>query len=171
MIGVCLEIRQHFIHSPERTPEAVPTFSMKPYYTLADLLDEEHPFDAGGNRSRQTGRNRFSHCPFQIPRHAAGRAGRGGHSRPLYPYTGFSGRIRGGGAAPQKKGDSREPTLRFPHKQAACSLCSDTDALSRSTGSVNTLVFQQDGSVSGFNTDGRGSPAPSGRNFPWICAI
>lgn len=58
-----------------------------------------------------------------------------------------------------------------PHKQAACSLCSDTDALSRSTGSVNTLVFQQDGSVSGFNTDGPGSPAPSGRNFPWICAI
>ena len=47
MIGVCLEIRQHFIHSPARTPEAVPTFSMKPYYTLADLLDEEHPFDAG----------------------------------------------------------------------------------------------------------------------------
>lgn len=43
-----------------------------------------------------------------------------------------------------------------PHKQAACSLCSDTDALSRATGSVNTLVFQQDGSVSGFNTDGPG---------------
>ena len=33
-----------------------------------------------------------------------------------------------------------------PHKQAACSLCNDTDALSRVTGSVNTLVFQKDGS-------------------------
>ena len=43
-----------------------------------------------------------------------------------------------------------------PHKQAACSLCNDTDALSRVTGSVNTLVFQKDGSVSGFNTDGPG---------------
>ena len=47
MIGVCLEIRQHFIHSPPHTPEAAPLFSMKPYYTLADLLDEGHPFDAG----------------------------------------------------------------------------------------------------------------------------
>ena len=44
----------------------------------------------------------------------------------------------------------------MPHKQAACSLCHDTDALSRATGSVNTLVFQKDGSVSGFNTDGPG---------------
>ena len=43
-----------------------------------------------------------------------------------------------------------------PHKQAACALCDETDALSRATGSVNTLVFQKDGSITGFNTDGPG---------------
>ena len=51
---------------------------------------------------------------------------------------------------------ARGANVTVPHKQAACSLCSDTDALSRVTGSVNTLVFQKDGSVSGFNTDGPG---------------
>lgn len=47
-----------------------------------------------------------------------------------------------------------------PHKPAAARLCDSLDALSKATGSVNTLVFPtQDAGMLGFNTDGPGFTA------------
>ncbi len=43
-----------------------------------------------------------------------------------------------------------------PHKQAARALCHEVDALAEATGAVNTLLFNADGSITGFNTDGPG---------------
>ncbi len=128
---------------------------MKPYYTLADLLDEEHPFDAG-----EIVPARLAVIGFPIA-HSKSPA----MQQAALDAAGIRARYIRIQAAPEEFGEVVRllrkrgftgANVTVPHKQAACSLCSDTDALSRATGSVNTLVFQQDGSVSGFNTDGPG---------------
>lgn len=128
---------------------------MKPYYTLADLLDEGHPFDAG-----ETVPARLAVIGFPIA-HSKSPA----MQQAALDAAGIRARYIRIQAAPEEFGEVvrllRErgftgANVTVPHKQAACSLCNDTDALSRVTGSVNTLVFQKDGSVSGFNTDGPG---------------
>lgn len=128
---------------------------MKPYYTLADLLDEEHPFDAGESVPA-----RLAVIGFPIA-HSKSPA----MQQAALDATGIRARYIRIQASPEEFTDVvrviREKgflgaNVTVPHKQAACSLCNDTDALSRATGSVNTLVFQQDGSISGFNTDGPG---------------
>ncbi len=43
-----------------------------------------------------------------------------------------------------------------PHKQAARLLCDKVDPLAEATGAVNTLLFNADGTITGFNTDGPG---------------
>ncbi len=128
---------------------------MKPYYTLADLLDEEHPFDAGESVPA-----RLAVIGFPIA-HSKSPA----MQQAALDAAGIRARYIRIQASPEEFADVvrllREKgflgaNVTVPHKQAACSLCHDTDALSRATGSVNTLVFQKDGSVSGFNTDGPG---------------
>lgn len=128
---------------------------MKPYYTLADLMDEEHPFDAG-----EIVPARLAVIGFPIA-HSKSPA----MQQAALDAAGIRARYIRIQAAPEEFGEVVRllrkrgftgANVTVPHKQAACSLCSDTDALSRATGSVNTLVFQQDGSVSGFNTDGPG---------------
>lgn len=44
----------------------------------------------------------------------------------------------------------------IPHKEAAFALCDTVDAVGRRAGSVNTLVFEADGRISGTSTDGFG---------------
>ena len=136
---------------------------MKPYYTLADLLDEGHPFDAG-----ETVPARLAVIGFPIA-HSKSPA----MQQAALDAAGIRARYIRIQAAPEEFGEVvrllRErgftgANVTVPHKQAACSLCNDTDALSRVTGSVNTLVFQKDGSVSGFNTDGV-RPRHPGRIF------
>lgn len=138
---------------------------MKPYYTLADLLDEGHPFNAG-----ETVPARLAVIGFPIA-HSKSPA----MQQAALDAAGIRARYIRIQAAPEEFGEVvrllRErgftgANVTVPHKQAACSLCNDTDALSRATGSVNTLVFQKDGSVSGFNTDGPGfAPCHPGRIF------
>ncbi len=43
-----------------------------------------------------------------------------------------------------------------PHKQAAFGAVDETDAAARRVGAVNTVVFREDGSLLGTNTDGAG---------------
>jgi len=44
----------------------------------------------------------------------------------------------------------------IPHKEAAYALCDEVDAVGRRAGSVNTLVFGEDGRIRGTSTDGYG---------------
>lgn len=170
MIGVCLEIRQHFIHSPARTPEAVPTFSMKPYHTLADLLDEEHPFDAG-----ETVPARLAVIGFPIA-HSKSPA----MQQAALDAAGIHARYIRIQAAPEefgevvrllRKGDSRGPTLRFPTSRRPVP-CAVTRMPFPALPVPSILLFSNRTvpSPDSIRTV-RGSPAPSGRNFPWICAI
>lgn len=128
---------------------------MKPYYTLADLLDEEHPFDAGETVPARLAviglpiAHSKSPAMQQAALDAAGIRER--YIRIQALPEEFAEVVR----VIREKGFTGA-NVTVPHKQAACGLCDDTDALSRATGSVNTLVFQKDGSVSGFNTDGPG---------------
>lgn len=128
---------------------------MKPYYTLADLLDEGHPFDAGESVPAKLAVIGFPIAHSKSP----------AMQQAALDAAGIRARYIRIQASPEEFGEVvrllRErgftgANVTVPHKQAACSLCNDTDALSRVTGSVNTLVFQKDGSVSGFNTDGPG---------------
>lgn len=128
---------------------------MKPYYTLADLLNEENPFDAG-----EAVPARLAVIGFPIA-HSKSPA----MQQAALNAAGIRARYIRIQASPEEFADTvrviREKgfigaNVTVPHKQAACALCDHTDALSRSIGSVNTLVFQKDGSISGFNTDGPG---------------
>lgn len=44
----------------------------------------------------------------------------------------------------------------IPHKEAAYALCDEVDEVGRRAGSVNTLVFGEDGRIRGTSTDGYG---------------
>ncbi len=86
---------------------------MKPYYTLADLLDEEHPFDAG-----ETVPARLAVIGFPIA-HSKSPA----MQQAALDAAGIRARYIRIQASPEefgevvrllRKGDSREPTLRFP---------------------------------------------------------
>lgn len=44
----------------------------------------------------------------------------------------------------------------LPHKEAAFAICDAVDAVAHRAGSVNTLVFEQDGRIRGTSTDGFG---------------
>lgn len=44
----------------------------------------------------------------------------------------------------------------IPHKEAAYKCCDILDDIAKKTGSVNTLVFQEDGKIFGTSTDGAG---------------
>ena len=122
---------------------------MKPYYTLADLLDEGHPFDAGESVPAKLAVIGFPIAHSKSP----------AMQQAALDAAGIRARYIRIQASPEEFGEVvrllRErgftgANVTVPHKQAACSLCNDTDALSRVTGSVNTLVFQKDGSVSGL---------------------
>lgn len=128
---------------------------MKPYFTLADLLDEENPFDAGESVPA-----RLAVIGFPIA-HSKSPA----MQQAALDAAGIRARYIRIQASPEEFADVVRlirdkgfigANVTVPHKQAACSLCDDTDALSRFTGASNTLVFQKDGSISGFNTDGPG---------------
>ena len=103
---------------------------MKPYYTLADLLDEGHPFDAG-----ETVPARLAVIGFPIA-HSKSPA----MQQAALDAAGIRARYIRIQAAPEEFGEVvrllRErgftgANVTVPHKQAACSLCNDTDALSR----------------------------------------
>lgn len=128
---------------------------MKPYYTPADLQDENEPFDAGLPAPAKLAVIGYpiAHSKSPAMQQAALDAA-GIHASYI--------RIQ---AAPEEfetvvhllrdKGFTGA-NVTVPHKQAACALCDHADPLARATGAVNTLVFQKDGSISGFNTDGPG---------------
>lgn len=128
---------------------------MKPYYTLADLLDEEHPFDAGESVPARLAVIGFpiAHSKSPAMQQAALEAAgiRARYIRIQASPEEFEEVVR----LIRDKG-FLGANVTIPHKQAACALCDETDALSRATGAANTLVFQKDGSISGFNTDGPG---------------
>ena len=44
----------------------------------------------------------------------------------------------------------------IPHKEAAFALCDSVDAVAHRAGSVNTLIFAEDGTIRGTSTDGYG---------------
>lgn len=128
---------------------------MKPYYTLNDLLNEQHPFNAAEPIPAKLAVIGFpiAHSKSPVMQQAA------------LDAAGIQARYIRIQAMPeefeqvvyliQKKGFIGA-NVTVPHKQAAFNLCQDKDELSCATGSVNTLVFQQDGSITGFNTDGPG---------------
>lgn len=138
---------------------------MKPYYTLADLLDEGHPFDAGESVPAKLAVIGFPIAHSKSP----------AMQQAALDAAGIRARYIRIQASPEEFGEVvrllRErgftgANVTVPHKQAACSLCNDTDALSRVTGSVNTLVFQKDGSVSGLQHGRPGfRPRHPGRIF------
>jgi shikimate dehydrogenase len=50
----------------------------------------------------------------------------------------------------------RGANVTIPHKEAAFAACDVVDATAHRAGAVNTLVFREDGSIHGSNTDGFG---------------
>ena len=50
----------------------------------------------------------------------------------------------------------RGANVTIPHKEAAASIADAVDPLARIAGSVNTLVFREDGTIHGSSTDGMG---------------
>lgn len=50
----------------------------------------------------------------------------------------------------------RGANVTLPHKEAAFAVCDAVDASAHRAGAVNTLVFREDGSIHGSNTDGWG---------------
>ena len=128
---------------------------MKPYYTLADLLDEENPFDADEPVAAGLAVIGYPIAHSKSP----------AMQQAALDAAGIKARYIRIQASPEEFADVVRlirdkgfigANVTVPHKQAACALCDETDALSRATGSVNTLVFQKDGSITGFNTDGPG---------------
>ena len=69
---------------------------------------------------------------------------------PVRP-EGFEAAVRGLQAA-----GFRGANVTIPHKEAAFRLADVLDDSARATGSVNTLVFQDDGTIRGLSTDGDG---------------
>ncbi|MFT8886497.1 MAG: shikimate dehydrogenase [Acetobacter papayae] len=69
---------------------------------------------------------------------------------PVHP-EGFEAAVRGLQAA-----GFRGENVTIPHKEAAFRLADVLDDSARVTGSVNTLVFQDDGTIRGLSTDGDG---------------
>ena len=61
----------------------------------------------------------------------------------------------------------RGVNVTVPHKQAALAICGQTDELSIRIGAVNTLVFDDQGGISGSNTDGFGLMENLRRNSTW----
>ena len=55
-----------------------------------------------------------------------------------------------------KEKDFIGANVTVPYKHNAFLLCDNTDPLATATEAVNTLVFRQDGTMDGFNTDGPG---------------
>lgn len=128
---------------------------MKPYYTLADLLNEENPINAGESVPAGLAVIGFPIAHSKSP----------AMQQAALDAAGIKTRYIRIQASPEEFANVVRlirdqgfigANVTVPHKQAACALCDDTDALSRATGSVNTLVFQKDGSITGFNTDGPG---------------
>ena len=130
---------------------------MKPYYTLADLLDEGHPFDAG-----ETVPARLAVIGFPIA-HSKSPA----MQQAALDAAGIRARYIRIQAAPEEFGEVvrllRErgftgANVTVPHKQAppVPSIRSSFKRTVPSPASIRTA---------------RVSPAPSGKNSPWICAI
>lgn len=77
----------------------------------------------------------------------------------------FTGAIRGLQAA-----GFRGLNVTIPHKEAAFALCDRTDAAGTAMGAVNTLIFHDDGSIEGQNTDGAGFVAHLAQTHPGFLA-
>ena len=101
---------------------------MKPYYTLADLLDEGHPFDAGESVPAKLAVIGFPIAHSKSP----------AMQQAALDAAGIRARYIRIQASPEEFGEVvrllRErgftgANVTVPHKQAACSLCNDTDAL------------------------------------------
>lgn len=63
-------------------------------------------------------------------------------------------------AARRADPDWRGCNVTMPHKQAIMALCDRLDPLAAQIGAVNTVVRQEDGSLSGYNTDAGGFLEP-----------
>ena len=143
---------------------------MKPYYTLADLLDEEHPFDAG-----ETVPARLAVIGFPIA-HSKSPA----MQQAALDAAGIRARYIRIQAAPEEFGEVVRllrkrgftgANVTVPHKQAPVS-CAVTQTPFPALPAPSILLFSNRTVLSPDSIRTvRGSPAPSGRNFPWICAI
>lgn len=128
---------------------------MKSYYTLSDLAEESFPSTDGESVPARLAVIGFPVAHSKSP----------AMQQAALDAAGIKARYIRIQASPeefpevvrilQQKGFIGA-NVTVPHKQAARTLCSHVDPLARATGAVNTLAFQQDGSINGFNTDGPG---------------
>lgn len=143
---------------------------MKPYYTLADLLDEGHPFDAGESVPAKLAVIGFPIAHSKSP----------AMQQAALDAAGIRARYIRIQASPEEFGEVvrllRErgftganvtvPTSRLPVP------CAVTRTLfpASPVPSIRSSFKRTVPSPASTRT-ARVSPAPSGKNFPWICAI
>ncbi len=128
---------------------------MKPYYTLTDLLSDADIINQGHELPAKLAviGDPIAHSKSPLMQQAALNAAKinARYIRIQASPDEFDHVIK----TLQTKGFIGA-NVTIPHKQRAYKLCTNADSLAKATEAVNTLVFENDGSVSGFNTDGPG---------------
>ncbi len=129
---------------------------MKQFYTLADLADEHLAFaDCGTDKPVRLAVIGYPIAHSKSPAMQQAALDSAGIAKRYVRIQAEPGEFAEVVRLLQARGFTGV-NVTVPHKQAARLLCDGVDPLADATGAVNTLLFNADDTITGFNTDGPG---------------